>query len=80
MSTNDTPDPNARYANRLAHRHHMLRELWRASKSPDIAQAMVTTAHLREEHQTRTGWVADYDGETTTYHYTDPKTRDGVTP
>lgn len=75
MSTNDTPDPNARYANRLAHRHHMLRELWRASKSPDIAQAMVTTAHLREEHQAATGWVADFDGHTTTYHYTDPAER-----
>lgn len=68
------------WAGRLAQRHYELREAYRHTRNPDVAQAMVAMQARREDHQTRTGWVADYDGENTTYHHTDPKTRDGVTP
>lgn len=71
---------DAMQAGRLAQRHYELREAYRHTRNPDVAQAMVAMHARREDHQTRTGWVADYDGKTTTYHYTDPKTRDGVTP
>ena len=76
----DPKDVRARYAGRLAHQHHAVREAWRASKSPELATVMADLTRAREDHQEHTGWIADYDGETTTYHYTDPKTRDGVTP
>ena len=76
----DPTDVRARYAGRLAHQHHAIREAWQASRSPELAAVMAGLAGAREDHQAHTGWVADYDGETTTYHYTDPKTRDGVTP
>lgn len=76
--TNPT-DVRARYAGRLAHQHHAVREAWRVNKSPELAAVMADLARQREDHQEHTGWVADYDGHTTTYHYTDPNTRDGVT-
>lgn len=80
MRTNNPIGIQSFWAGRLAQRHYELREAYRHTRNPDVAQAMVAMQARREDHQTRTGWVADYDGETTTYHYTDPKTRDGVTP
>lgn len=68
-------DVRARYADRLAHQHHAVREAWRASKSPELAAVMAGLAEAREDHQEHTGWVADFDGETTTYHYTNPDER-----
>ena len=80
MIIENPTDVRARYAGRLAHQHHAVRQAWRADRSPELAAVMAGLAEAREDHQEHTGWVADYDGETTTYHYTDPKTRDGVTP
>lgn len=80
MIINNPTDVRARYAGRLAHQHHAVREAWRATRSPELAAVMAGLAEAREDHQAHTGWVADYDGETTTYYYTDPKTRNGVTP
>lgn len=62
-------------AGRLAQRHYELREAYRHTRNPDVADAMLTMQARREDHQTRTGWVADYDGHTTTYHYNDPAER-----
>lgn len=76
----DPQDVRARYADRLARQHHAVREAWRATRSPELAAVMADLTQQREDHQNRTGWVADHDGETTTYYYTDPNTRDGVTP
>lgn len=71
----DPQDVRARYAGRLAHQHHAVREAWRASKSPELAAVMAGLAEAREDHQEHTGWIANYDGDTTTYHYTDPAER-----
>lgn len=73
-------DVRARYAGRLARKHHDAWRAWQITRSPELAAVMAGLAEAREDHQEHTGWVADYDGHTTTYHYTDPKTRDGVTP
>ena len=75
MIINNPTDVRARYAGRLAHQHHAVREAWRASKSPELAAVMAGLAEAREDHQEHTGWVADFDGETTTYHYNDPAER-----
>ena len=66
---------DAMQAGRLAQRHYELRQAWQATRNPDVADAMVIMQARREDHQTRTGWVADHDGETTTYHYTNPAER-----
>lgn len=71
----DPKDVRARYADRLARQHHAVREAWRATRSPELAAVMAGLAEAREDHQEHTGWVADYDGQTTTYHYTDPAER-----
>ena len=71
----DPQDVRARHADRLARRHYAVREAWRANRTPALAAVMADLAREREEHQERTGWVADYDGESTTYHYTDPAER-----
>lgn len=76
MIIENPTDVRARYAGRLAHQHHAVREAWRASKSPELAAVMAGIAWHRENHQATTGWVADYDGETTTFYYDDPKTRE----
>ena len=68
-------DVRARYAGRLARQHHAVREAWRANKSPELAAVMADLARQREDHQEHTGWVADFDGETTTYYYNDPAER-----
>lgn len=62
-------------ADRMAREHYQLREDWRRLKLPALAAAMVHLQARRETHQDRTGWVADYDGHTTTYHYNDPAER-----
>lgn len=69
-------DVRARYAGRLAHQHHAVREAWRASKSPELAAVMAGLAEAREDHQEHTGWIASYDGQTTTYHYQSIEERD----
>ncbi|NDO78250.1 hypothetical protein GKZ75_08440 [Kocuria indica] len=69
---------DAMQAARLAQRHYELRGAYRHTRNPDVADAMLTMQTRREDHQTRTGWVADYDGENTVYHYTDPDTREGI--
>lgn len=66
---------DAMQAGRLAQRHYELRQAWQATRNPDVADAMLTMQARREDHQTRTGWVADFDGHTTTYYYTDPAER-----
>ena len=66
---------DAMQAGRLAQRHYELRQAWRVSRNTNVADAMLTMQARRETHQERTGWVADHDGETTTYHYTDPAER-----
>ena len=71
----DPKDVRARYADRLARQHHAVREAWRANKSPELAAVMAGLARQREDHQENTGWLASYDGETTTYYYTDPDER-----
>lgn len=68
-------DVRARNAGRLAHEHHAVREAWRANKSPELAAVMAGLAGAREDHQEHTGWVADFDGQTTVYYYTDPAER-----
>lgn len=45
------------------------------NKSPELAAVMAGLASAREDHQAHTGWVADFDGHTTTYHYTNPAER-----
>lgn len=71
----DPKDVRARYAGRLAQQHHAVREAWQANRSPQLATVMADITRAREDHQEHTGWVADYDGDTTTYHYTDPAER-----
>ena len=71
----DPQDVRARYAGRLAHQHHAVREAWRATRSPELAAVMAGLAEAREEHQEHTGWLASYDGGTTTYYYTNPDER-----
>lgn len=71
----DPQDVRARYAGRLARRHQAVREAWRATRSPELAAVMAGLAEAREDHQEHTGWLASYDGHTTTYHYTNPDER-----
>lgn len=78
MIIENPKDVRARYAGRLAHQHHAVREAWRASKSPELVTVMAGLAEAREDHQTHTGWIASYDGETTTYHYTNPTSRERI--
>lgn len=75
MNDTNPTDVRARYAGRLAHQHHAVREAWRATRSPELAAVMAGLAEARVDHQAHTGWIADYDGHTTTYHYTDPAER-----
>lgn len=75
MIIKNPKDVRARYAGRLARRHHAVREAWQANKSPELAAVMADLARAREDHKERTGWVADFDGHTTTYHYTNPAER-----
>lgn len=75
MIIKNPKDVRARYASRLARRHHAVREAWQANKSPELATVMADITRAHEDHQARTGWVADYDGHTTTYHYTNPTER-----
>ena len=75
MIIQNPTDVRARYAERLARRHHAVREAWRANRTPALAAVMADLAREREEHQERTGWVASFDGGTTVYHYTDPAER-----
>lgn len=75
MSINNPTGLDAMQAGRLAQRHYELRQAWQATRNPDVADAMLTMQARRETHQTRTGWVADFDGQTTTYHYTNPAER-----
>lgn len=75
MSINNPTDVRARYAGRLAHQHHAVREAWRVNRSPELAAVMAGLASAREDHQTHTGWVADFNGEATVYHYTNPAER-----
>lgn len=75
MIIKNPTDVRARYAGRLAHQHHAVREAWRVNKSPELAAVMADLTRAREDHQEHTGWIADYDGETTTYHYTNPDER-----
>ena len=72
--TNPT-DVRARYAGRLAHQYRAVWRSWQTNKSPELAAVMAGLAGAREDHQAHTGWSADYDGETTVYHYTDPAER-----
>ena len=74
--TQDPQDVRARYAGRLAHQHHAVREAWRATKSPELAAVMADLTRRREDHQEHTGWIASFDGEATVYHYTDPAGED----
>lgn len=71
----DPQDVRARYADRLARQHHAVREAWRATRSPELAAVMAGLAEARRDHQEHTGWIADYNGHATTYHYTDPAER-----
>lgn len=75
MIVNDPVGIQSMQAGRLAQRHYELRQAWRVSRNPNVADAMLTMQARRETHQERTGWVADHDGETTVYHYTDPAER-----
>lgn len=75
MNITNPTDVRARYAGRLAHQHHAIREAWQATRSPELAAVMADLTRAREDHQAHTGWLADYDGETTTYHYTNPAER-----
>lgn len=75
MIIKNPTDVRARYAGRLAHQQHAIREAWRANKSPELAAVMADLTSARKDHQTHTGWIAGYDGETTTYHYTNPAER-----
>ena len=75
MNIKNPTDVRARYAGRLAHQHHAVREAWRANKSPELAAVMAGLAGARKDHQAHTGWIASFDGETTTYHYTNPDER-----
>lgn len=75
MSTHDSKDVRARYAGRLAHQHHAIREAWQANRSPELAAVMTGLASAREDHHAHTGWLADFDGEATVYHYTNPDER-----
>lgn len=75
MSTNNPTDVRARYAGRLAHQHHAVREAWQAIRSPELAAVMADLTRAREDHHAHTGWLADFDGEATVYHYTNPDER-----
>ena len=65
-------------ADRMARAHYQLREDWQRLRLPQSAEAMATMQARRETYQARTGWVADHDGETTTYHYTNPAQRERI--
>lgn len=75
MTIKNPTDVRARYAGRLAHQHHAIREAWQVNKSPELAVVMAGLAEAREDHQAHTGWVASFNGEATVYHYTDPAER-----
>ena len=66
---------DAMQAGRLAQRCYELSQAWQATRNPNVADAMLTMHARRETHQEHTGWVAYFDGHTTTYHYTDPAER-----
>ena len=76
MIIENPKDVRARYAGRLAHQHHAVREAWRASKSPELVTVMAGLAEARVDHEKHTGWYAYYDGHTTTYYYTETNRED----
>ena len=75
MSTENPTDVRARYAGRLAHQYRAVWRSWQTDKSPELAAVLAGLARAREDHLEHTGWFANYDGHTTTYHYTDPAER-----
>lgn len=74
-----THNPNcldAMQAGRLAQRYYELRQAWRATRNPDVADAMIEMVDRCQDHGARTGWLAYFDGHATTYHYTNSTRED----
>lgn len=75
MIIENPKDVHAQYAGRLARQYRAVWEAWQANRLPELATVMADLMRQREDHQARTGWVAEYGGHTTTYHYTNPAER-----
>ena len=80
MIINNPTSLDAMQAGRLAQRCYELDQALQTTLNPNVADAFTDMSERRQNHHARTGWVAYFGGETTTYHYTGPKTRNGVTP
>ena len=67
---------DAMQAGRLAQRCYELNQALQTTRNPNVADAFTDMSERRQNHHARTGWVAYFDGETTTYHYTNPARED----
>ena len=67
---------DAMQAGRLAQRCYELDQALQTTRNPNVAAAFTDMSERRQNHHARTGWVSYHDGETTTYHYTDPTRED----
>ena len=72
MIVNNPTNLDAMQAGRLAQRCYELDQALQTTRNPDVADAFTDMCKRRMDHHERTGWVAYHDGETTTYHYTNP--------
>lgn len=61
--TNPWENKDANRAACYAVWHQRAREEWEATKNPEAVRAMICIQDLREAHQKKTGWVAEYQGE-----------------
>ena len=66
---------DAMQAGRLAQRCYELSQALQTTRNPDVADAFIDMSERRQNHHAHTGWIASFDGHTTTYHYTDPAER-----
>ena len=63
---------DAMQAGRLAQRCYELSQALQTTRNPNVADAFTDMSERRQNHHARTGWVAYFDGRSTTYHYTNP--------
>lgn len=74
--TNPRENLDAMRAMNAAVRHHQALQKWDKTRSPVQAHEVQAWMEIREDHQKKTGWVAEHQGEGEwRFTYMDPATR-----
>lgn len=71
--TNPRENLDAMRAMNAAVRHHQALQKWDKTRSPVQAHEVQAWMEIREDHQKKTGWVAEHQGEGEwVFTYSDP--------